>query len=285
MLEIERETLHRLLTHFHPNDFEEYFKFFDEHERTSLSKIQPIKSPLNLCLDDLITIFKRIHYSWYISSLETFPKESLSECFELFSKDQVVGLEKHKILITPNQKQSSFLKNCFLERLLKDIGLCNVLPTCFLPDSKSKKFLKFSKIQLVELIQHLGVLEIANLSKKIVAKQTINQIEKLLARKHKKTFKLAQRTSEPKASSTRDLAKVLKDKKSFAHFLEKRGIERFARGLVLDHSSLIWHIAHILDKGRGQELLIKSRRFMPNPYTPFFNKQLLDTSEMMEVIE
>ncbi len=178
---------------------------------------------------------------------------------------------------------SSWLSTFYLQYLLNSIGYETIPPLCFLPDSNSHHFLNFSKKQLVALIQHLGVLELANISKKIVDKKVLTQMEKMLSRADKKLFKNAKLFSEPKSSSIRDLSKILLDKKAFSIFIEKRGIERFARGIVLDHPYMIWHIAHILDQSRGQELLIKARRFMPNPYTPFFNKQVLAVSQTLEV--
>lgn len=283
MIATEREILHRLLTHFHPENFEDFLKYFEEHERIPLSKIQPVESPLNLRLDDPLFIFHRIHYTWYIDALRKLPKGILNESLSLFSKEQKIGLSRLDFVKKPKKMTSSWLTSFYLQYLLKSIGYDTIPPLCFLPDSKSHHFLNFSKKQLVALIQHLGILELANLSKKIVDKRVLTQMERMLSRADRKLFKNAKLSSEPNPSSVRDLSKVLLDKKAFFIFIEKRGIERFAKGIVLDHPYMIWHIAHILDKGRGQELLIKARRFMPNPYTPFFNKQVLEVSQTLEV--
>lgn len=285
MLAVEREIFHRLLTHFHPDDFENFFKYFEEPERVALSKMNVIVAPLHLRLDNPQEIFHRIHYSWFIEALKKLPQNILESCLSLFSPRQQRGLYKLKLFKKPNKSTQCCLKGFYIQYLLKTIGYDTLCPRCILPPSENQFFLNFSKDQLIVLIQHLGILELANISKKVVDKKIIKQIEKMLTQSQKKLYNLAKMSSEPKAASVRDISKVIADKKTFAVFIEKRGIERFARGIVLEHPYFIWHIAHLLDKGRGEELLIKSRRFMPNPYTPFFTKQILEVAQTLEAKE
>lgn len=281
MLATEREILHRLLTHFHPNDFEEYFKFYEEPERVQLAKIKLQTEPLELSLDNSSAIFNRIHYSWFIASLEKWPQALVDQSYSIFSSEQVKGLTKMGCFKKPNKTKDAFSTQFYKGQLLKEVGYTTLPPLSILPYTESRRFLTCSKKQLVKFVIHLGLLELANISKKIVDKKVLSQIEKMLSASQKKIYALAKKSMEPKTSSVRDFAQHLKNKKSFSHFIEKRGLERFARGIVLDHPYFVWHIGHILDKGRGQELLMKSRRFLPNPFTPFYNKQVLEVSDTL----
>lgn len=279
MLGTEREVLHRLLTHYHPHDFEEFFKFFEEPERIQLSKMKVETSPLDLKFDDRFLIFERIHYSWFLDILKKLPQRIVDNCHSIFSDQQIKGLSKLNCFKTPHKIKDPHLTIFYRDYFLNAIGHTTLPPISILPLTSSIRFLNFSKKRLVKIILHLGILELANLSKKIVDQKVLSQIETLLTQPEKKIFQMGKKTTEPRASTLRDFDQYLKNKKTFTHFLEIKGIERFAMGIVLDHPYFVWHIAHILDRGRGQELLIRARRYLPNPYTPFFNKQLMEISD------
>lgn len=277
MQEGARETLQRLIYHTHPNDFESYLKFFDEKERTQLSIIPKVEKPIALHLDSESEKLHNFHYSWYISIISACPKELQRELLTLFTPQQQAKLEKHLKVKTSTKKVNPLIEKFFTHKILKQLGYQQLPPECLFSHSPHFYLLKISKKDLVYILHRLGILDIANMAKKIVDKKTLKDLFKFFTRDQKKWFKEAQKTYiEPLASSTKDIKRCLEDDRSFINFLEKRGILRLSMSLANENSFLVWNLAHILDKGRGEEFLSVVRRCVPSGHTPFYTKQLSD---------
>lgn len=285
MQAIERDIFHRLLTHFHPENYSEYWTHLEEPERVLLEKMHIDDSPLKLKIDSPHQILEGIHYSWFIEPLKQLPSLLLAQALSLLSKEQRQKMSKYPGFKKAYKPASFALSNYLLIFLIEQLGVDELAPLCFLPSSPQNFLLHFTKEKLVQLIERLGLIEIAQVSKKIVDPKVLQRVSKFLNRSQKKRFEEAQKQSEPKALSQEHFLKALLDKKTFFVFLEKRGIERLARALVLEHPFFLWHIAHRLDIGRGQELLLKARRLMPSPTTPFYQKQLLQLIEELKESE
>lgn len=282
MQALEREVLHRLLTHAFPEDYESYFDFFESEEREALSKLRPMESELKLKLQSPLEVFHKIHYSWFMAPLEQLSKPLIEQALSLFSPEQKKKIAKFKGFKKSKSVAFDHLKDFLVVYLLQEIGIDQICPISFLPDSAHLGLLNLSKEQLVLLIEHLGLCEIAQASKKIVDPKVLSKMMKALKTSQRKPFIEAREMNEPKSPSLHDFHSALKDLKTFQVYIEKKGIERLARGLVFEHPSFIWYLAHHLDRGRGQELLKNARRFLPNPYTSFYQKQLIEYRQKLE---
>lgn len=282
MLGQDREIFHRLLSFFRPDTFGDYFKYFGEEERLHLEKMSLYEVPLHLKLDKMHRMLHQIHYSWFLSALDKLPEGILVRALAVFSPEQHVGLSKLKLYVKPVEDKRDWLNQFFIEYFLKTLGYEATVPTCFIPQSKGLRFLRYTKNQLIHLIRHLGIIELASVTKKVIDKKTVNRIHGFLPVKHRKLFDEARRFNEPRSPSMGNFDQALESERSFSLFIEKRGIERFARACVLEHPTLIWHIAHHLDYARGHEFLQKSRKLSPTPYTPFFTKQIHEISDTLE---
>ncbi len=274
MQAIERDIFHRLLTHFHPEDYSEYWSHLEEPERLALEKMKIDSLPLDLKIDDPMSLFHKIHYSWFMETLKQLPTPLLYQGLSLLSKEQRVKISKFPGFKKAYKPASKAVANYLIFFFLDQLGVNELAPLCFLPSSPYNFLIDLSKEKLVHLIERLGLIEVAQVSKKIVDQKILQKLSKFLSRSQKRRYEEAQKQNEPKAPSGENFSKSMQDKKTFFIFLEKRGIERLARALVCEHPCLLWHIAHRLDIGRGQELLLKARRFMPSPITPFYQKQL-----------
>lgn len=278
-----REFLQKLMYHTHPNDFDLFLKYFDEKERNLLAALPKHPEPIALHLDHAETYLHKFHYSWFIESFEKCSQSLRKRLLTLFDPYQREKLAKYLNVKAAEKEFAPVVKKFFTQWLLKELGYHLIPPTCFFSHSKCMKLMQVGKIELVSLLHQLGILEIANIAKRIVDKKTLNELLKFLTPGQKKLFLSAQKKyNEPLASSTTNLRKRLQDDRSFLNFLEKKGILRLAKALASEDSFFIWHFAHILDKGRGKEFLSVVRRCMPNASTPYYLKQVLEICQSLE---
>ena len=282
MLTHEREIFHRLLVHFFPEHYSQFFSFFDEKERSELEKLPVYEQPLQLKIETCDEALNWIHYSWFTDAFLTLHPFLQEKALGLFQDKQLSGLAKELGIAKVNTRLSKTLRNYLKFYFLKEIGYESISPRAFIPPSSLSSLLELPKKKLVELIRLLGLTEVAQLSKKIVDSSLLKALTRKLSAKEKLFFSLAQKQSEPKALAALNFAHVLETDTLFRQTIEKRGIQRFARALVLEHPFFIWHLAHQLDRGRGQHLLIYCRRYLANPYTPFYQKQLLEYTRQLE---
>lgn len=285
MLAASREILQRILYQKHPNHFDDYLNHFEESERSALSNLEKIDTPLDIHSDTLADSFKEVHYSWFIPQLEKLPSHAASACLNLFSTKTQNKLKTHLDIKSPKHKCSPFLEKFLVQYLMKQIGFDQMPPKSFLPPAESLELLKLTKDQMVHLICYLGLYELANISKKVLDKEVFKQIDELLSPSQKKIFELAKKTSEPRSSSTTSIKKHLLDHKTFTVFLEQKGLLRLSKSFALEHCYFIWHFAHKLDSGRGQELLFKVRQALPNTFTSYYHKELLELLQNFKIKE
>ena len=283
MQEGSREVLQRLIYHTHPDDFETFLKYFDEKERVALSHLPKHAEPIALHLDSASEMLHKFHYSWFIEPLEKHPKKLRKEILQVFNSHQKERLSKHLGIKESKNTLAEPLHKYFIHWFLKEIGYHLLPPSCFFSQSMCIKLVSKTKEELVSTLHHLGIIDIANMAKRIVDQRTLKELLAFLNPAQKKLYSEAQKKfNEPLASTTQDLKKKLEGDRSFTNFLEKRGILRLSKALASENSFFIWHLAHILDKGRGQEFLSVARKCISNPHTSYYMKQLLQISNLIE---
>lgn len=277
MQESSREVMQKLLYHTHPENFDLFLKYFEEKERLLIAAMPKEEEPLALHLDPLDQMLHRFHYSWFIPCFEKFSSKEKEGLLTIFSIEQQQKLEKALRIKIASPPPSKLIQKFFLQWILKEIGFSHLPPSCLFPRSDCLFMLKMTKNELVKLLHHLAILELANITKKIVDKKMLKETLGYLSERQTKQFHEAQKKyAEPLSSSTKDLAPSLEEEALFVSFFEKKGILRLAKALAAQNSYFIWHLAHILDKGRGQEFLSIVRRCSPNPHTLYYTKQMLE---------
>lgn len=280
MQEGSREVLQRLLYHTHQDNFNSFLKYFDERQRMQIAALPKVEAPIALHLDSLESSLHQFHYSWYVEAFEKCPQPFYSHMLGVFSDEQRAKLQKILKVNTVHKKHSPLINKFLVQWFLKQLGIQQLPPSFFFSHCPNFFLLKIHKKSLVTILHKLGILDIANMAKKIVDKKTIQELLRFFSNDQKKFFNEAQKMyNEPLPASIKDLDKRLEDDQSFTHFLEKRGILRLAMALANENSFLVWYLAHILDQGRGKEFLSVVRRCVPSPYTLYYNKQLLKLCE------
>lgn len=199
---------------------------------------------------------QQIHYSWWIEPLKEFKKDA-QLFIPLFSdeirKPLIKILDLKETSPIANQKLENFLKHALVHALNDPLPI----PFNYLPKSLMRMLLTLSKKDLVSLIDHLSLYDLAFEMKRIVDTKILKPLYSYMDKKETLFLKKISKSAESFSLTKMDLNKWDREEKSLRMQMHKRGILRLSIALHYESKDLIWHIAHRLDIGRGS-LLMKS---------------------------
>lgn len=201
----------------------------------------------------------KMHYSWVhslLTSVTAVQRRAFISCLE---QSQAKGVAKLFDENPPVPVHSPLLKSFYLDRLLPLLDLENHLPLEYIPQHPFKRLTEFSKVQLIEIIDLLAMYDLSHEIRRIVATKNLKDLYTCLTPRQQQFLRLCLHQKDKVVTTSLHLEKWNGNCKSLLRVLQQRGITRLAIALSGQHSALVWHIAHILDTGRG-ELLQKQVR-------------------------
>lgn len=254
---------------------------YDPKAKDALMQLLPLERRSHLLLenfqsDDIQPLLeapasklKKIHYSWFAAALKKFPDALQPILAASLTTEQIAGL-KLKASFPIAEPIQRFSQN-ELVRLFK---IDEFLPIEYLPESEFKALLDWKKDQLLNLIDFLGLHDLAARVKQIVNREHLKNIYKCLTPKQFYYLKMCLQNKDKvtKPNFPIDPAKV--DPKELKYMLHKKGLARFKFALEDQSPDFIWHLAHHLDIGRGQFLLEKNQMTLPPKLVTTLKQQL-----------
>ncbi len=236
-----------LINRYDPKSNIPLAQFLSKEEFKQIKDYSITSSNLHPILQQPHSSLSSIHYSWIESLLSHFPEvlqPSVSAAIGLSNK-----LDKTLENASPI---SPLAKSFFLTELYRLLDMGSHLPIEYLPPSPLTRLTEWKKSDIVHLIDYLGLHDLASEIRPIVNSNALKKIYTSLTPKqfhHLKTclHKKEQLTFPPLKI---DLSTI--EIKELKQLLHKRGLVRFSRSFSGEHPDLIWHIAHILDIGRGK---------------------------------
>lgn len=207
-----------------------------------------------------IDLLSKLHYSWIP---KMFPDEKKQRLFLLLpnlSEQQRKGLAELSHLPLPSPTQSPLLSKFYFSKIFHELKLLKVLPSSFLPESSFHRLLKLTKNQQMEIIDLLGMYDLAHELRQIVATKNLKNIYKFLTPKQHQFLRQCLHAKDRVISPKLHLDQWDGNEKTLKNLLHRRGLARLAIALAGQHPDLIWHLAHMLDSGRGQILLDQMKK-------------------------
>lgn len=195
-----------------------------------------------------------IHYTWLAPAFQEMP-ETLHP-FVLAALPQPLAsklgehLAKEPVDIELTEPMKGFFLDIFYNRF-KDP---QVLPLPFLPVTPLSTLGSCSKDQLVELIDFLGVYDLAEEIRQIIDKQVLKSLYLCLSPKKQEFLRLCLHHKDKLSAPKLELDDWEGDKKKLEIILHRRGLYRFGKALSGQHPHFLWHLTHKLDTGRGKAL-------------------------------
>ncbi len=245
-----------LLNRYEKGSPEIALKWLPEEMIKNVSQI-PVaaNNPLPLFEEPKKALF-RMHYSWLLPYIQKLPKGILLPVISSLSDMQSSRLKKILKLDSENALPlAPMAKNYIAYAIAHAIkGVTEVLPMEYLPETPFNALGLWSKNELVELIEFLGIHDLSNEMKRIVDKKILKNAYNCLSAKEQQYLKICMHLKEKVATPGLGLEKWKGEAGKLKSVLQARGLIRLGKALSGSHPDLIWHLMHILDTGRGTAL-------------------------------
>ncbi len=218
-----------------------------------------------------------IHYSWVAERLQDEPKP-LQALF-LASLPEATARSLAEWLPRPDLPLSEPIQSFLLIGLIRRLFPHSVLPTPCIPSSPLKPLLGFPKKNLVRLVGLLGLHDLALELRQTLDKEAILTIQQLLTPMQKEVLERCMRGQDILPASAYGLSKWGAGSRELTHIAQKQGLARLGKALANEERSLLWHVAHKLDTGRGKLII----HYGTQEVSPTISKRL--TGQIVDLME
>lgn len=246
-----------LIDHFHPKSSKEVISIACESELAQL--LLNIKAPI-VSFSDLFTpteeVLKKIHYSWILKSIRKFPSSLHSLLISSLPKEQVQGIAlflNQKELMRKKLPQST--KKFFQIILRKEVTSKKVMEEAFLPLLPLSELLQLDKPILIELIDLIGLYDLAIKMKVIIDRNLISKINQAFPEKKVQFLHMIMNQKKKIQAQDFNLRSWDENPESLRKMVHKRGLSKLAIALSGYPKDFLWHLTRRFDTGRGKLLL------------------------------
>lgn len=249
-----------LMQRAHGNVSQAMLRPLPSHEMTSILE-NPVASqdPLPI-FNNKMNLLSTMHYSWLHKMLPQSDRTKKALRMSFLSDQQKKGLASLADWTLEDAIQSPLLHKFYLLRILSELKFPKILPLEYLPESPYKRLLKLKKNQLLEIIDLLGIYDLAHELKRIVATKNLKNIYKCLSPKHQQFLRQCLHSKDKIITPKLHLDQWNGEELVLKKLLHRRGLIRLSIALSGQHPDLIWLIAHTLDTGRGELLMTQVKK-------------------------
>jgi hypothetical protein len=191
----------------------------------------------------------KIHYSWIQPVLQKFPESLQPSVMAALASERIVGLK-----IPSPIPISDMAKTFIFNQIYQQLKISEHFPIEYLPESELSLLAKWSKAQLMNLADFLGLYDLAAEVSKIVNRNYLKNIYTCLSPKQFHYLKVCLHQKEQLISPKLGIDPTKQDCTELKQVMHRRGLIRLGKALCGQHPDLVWHIAHTLDTGRGNLL-------------------------------
>lgn len=242
-----------LLNRFHTGSHDSVLKILPAHGEI-VQKTATNEKEISHLFRKPEALLSNIHYSWISEALATLPEEKRPLYIAALPHAQQVQVKKHLNLdreITPLRGPlKSYVSKEFLVLMLEE----DHVPLPYQPKTTLDILTTFPKNKMINLIDFLGLYDLAEEIKKIVDTKLLKNINLALSDKQKEFLKSILHQKDKIQFTPFKLNDWTGDSRELELRLHKRGLIRFAKALSGQHPSFVWAITHALDTGRGKML-------------------------------
>lgn len=243
-----------LVNRYHDNAPEQYLKRLPSELTQGISLGDLPHDDPALCLEPLEKRLQIIHYSWLIPVYKNISPLLQGPFCAVLSDRQKKGIQQ-ALKCRPCLDLAKPLRSFILQRLADEMQVTRLLPMSCLPQTSLTILTQFSKEQLIEVIDYLGVYDLSEEVKHILDKKYLKNIYNCLSPKKMQFLRLCLHLKTRIMSSRLGLHHWEGKCEELNALLHRRGITRLTKALAGQHPDLVWYLSHILDTGRGKLIL------------------------------
>lgn len=269
----------RVLLNRHQKAPEKLLQFLPPDDAKGIASINVPSDKAELVLTQPSESIKRIHYSWLLPALKTIPKVLLDSTLTILPK---IDAEKLRLLLKQpkSDREIGSLAPCIqtflINTLFSHVKPSHILPLEYLQTTPLTPLIQLKKNQLMDLIDLLGIYDLADEVRGLIDKERLRKIYACLKPKQRTFLRTCLHQKEQVSATRLKLDTWNGDCAQLDKILHGRGLIRLAKALSGQHPDFIWHLTHILDSGRGSRLLSHySETAVPN-ITQALTQQVLN---------
>jgi hypothetical protein len=260
-----------LINRFNPKAESALLKFLPKEQAEAVMNQEISSTDLAPILQEPQHSLSKIHYSWIQPFLRKFPESLQPIAIASLTPEQIGGMK-----ITMPASVSDIAKSFILNRLYDQMEIQEHFPFEYLPTTELSSLAASNKTEIVELIDFLGLYDLAAEVRKIVNRDHLKNIYTSLTPKEFQFLKICLHQKEQLVSPKLEIDPTKQDSPKLKQIVHKRGLQRLSKALCGQHPDLVWHMAHTLDMGRGNILLTEFQPKEIPKVTKILKQQVLN---------
>lgn len=266
--------LRLILNAQHKGPLDPILKFLPPGDQEAVHKAEVANGGIKQAFIEPESFLNRVHYSWLIEPIQNHQDPLRSLFVGALSEKQGHALAKKVSLSTQVPAPKGLLRLYLQKQLLQAI-----LPRDYVPimqtSSELKVLLDLSKTELTDVIDFLGLYDLAHELKRVVDTKTLKLVYQILSPKKIEYLKVCMHQKEKVNAPPLNVHAVVGEPAQFEHLLHQRGCVRLANALMGSSPSFLWVVTHTLDSGRGALIEKLTSKKEVSSITPMVSAQVL----------
>jgi len=239
-----------LINRYNPKAADKLLNFLPQDQQEAISQVDIRSDDLRPILQHPQNSLFHIHYSWIKPLIDEFPDRLQANVMAALTAEQIAGL-KGNLAISITNLAKSFIIN----KLCYQLKIDEHIPLEYLAENEFTPLLKWNKQQIVDLIDFLGLYDLASEVRHIVNRDHLKNIYTCLTPKQFYYLKVCMHQKEQITSPKLGIDPSKQDCPKLKQALHRRGLSRLGKALCGQHADFVWYLSHILDMGRGNIIL------------------------------
>lgn len=244
-----------LINRYNPRAGNALLKFLPQEQQAAISSVEIRSDDLRPILLHPQNSLARIHYSWIKPLIEKYPERLQGAIMAALTAEQVAGMKG-----SLDSPISNPVKSFLVNKLCYQLKVNEHIPLEYLSENEFSPLLKWTKQQIVDLIDFLGLYDLASEVRHIVNRDHLKNIYTCLTPKQFYYLKVCLHQKEQITSPKLGIDPSKQDCPKLKQAVHRRGLSRLGKALCGQHADFVWYLSHVLDKGRGDILL---REYQP----------------------
>lgn len=270
-----------LLDYYHEGNQDALLKALPPAEAKEVAFLKIEKGDPSAIFLNPAKALEHVHYSWIGEEIQKMPSSLQSFFIASLSSGQQKDVQK--LLNNASSKTlAPILKSYFAKQLFSKLGMEDLLPKSFLPETPLFKLSSYSKAKLVEIIDFFGIYDLSEEMRTIVNTKNLKNIYGCLTPKKHQFLRNCMHLKDRLVAPKLHLEKWDGECQELHRILHRRGLLRLAKALSGQHPDLIWYLSRTLDSGRGKILISQVADEEIAGITALLHVQLLNLIDFLE---
>jgi len=241
-----------LINHFHGGSHPA-ISALPEDEAKELQDLDIDASDISTATRQPWQIFPKVHYSWVLDPIKEMPADMIP--FVVASLPEIYrGKVAARLELTDLPEVSLPIQHLLLDRLYEFMPIKGHLPLAFIPKQPFSDLLDLGKDQILDVVDCLGVYDVAGELKQIVDRQQLAKLMEALRKVQQGFLKSVIHQRDRWNPSKLGLDQWGGDVKRLRRALHVRGLVRLAKALKGHHPDFMAHLYRRLDRGRAKQI-------------------------------